>query len=62
MGALLVSQEKMRRYQGWEMAVTIGSHPADDCLVRLAPWGGQSVWSFAVSSGFRSRRGQDGVS
>lgn len=57
MGVLLVSQEKMRRYQAWEMAMTLGGPSTDDCVVRLDPLGGQSVLSFATSSGFRSRRG-----
>lgn len=57
MGVLLVIQEKRRKCQDWEMAMTIRGHSADDCVVRLAPWGGQSVRSFAISSGFRSRRG-----
>lgn len=39
MGVLLVSQEKMRRYQGWEMAMIIGGHSTDDCVVRLGPLG-----------------------
>lgn len=39
MGVLLVSQEKMRRYQAWEMAMTIGGPSTDDCVVRLGPLG-----------------------
>ena len=39
MGVLLVIQETRRRYQDWEMAMTIGGHSTNDCVVRLGPLG-----------------------
>ena len=64
MGVLLVIQEKRRRYQDWEMAMTIGGHSTNECVVRLGPlgrmtWGVLQTQPLRISPSGRLR-GNDG--